>query len=354
MGPSHAYCQKCLEGWPTNFLKRNCDKEDFQLHNIGSKIDEIRIDGDLTRFRNDLEYYASLGLRAVEVPVHGLDVIKNGLLDGRRLREVQHILRDFDFTYSVHSPNPLNLMDQWNPELHFSVFKASLEFTEAIGSNILVYHAGRFVPEESFPIQNGHPIKRDLARLLMAIEREQILRLSEEYPNVILCIENARPYLYHSPYCYGERIEPLKEQIEAIGRSNVRINLDLGHLYMASHFYSFDPVEAVRAISPLIAHTHVHDNFGGAIYYHEKIQTHQIPFGRGDSHMPVGWGKVPIADLLSAYVSSYRGILMMELRSRYFHETGESLENLHSVLDAIQRCSSHEPAFNGEPLNRRG
>ncbi len=295
----------------------------------------MRIDGSLAAFQRDLDHFAELGMEAVEIPVHGLDVIKAGLPDDRRLKEVQETLKHFDFTYSVHSPNPLNLMDQWNPELHYSVFKASLEFTQAIGSKILVYHAGRFLPEEFFPIRNGHPIHKEVARRLMEVEREQILRLSEEYPSLTICIENARPYLYHSPYGYGERIELLKEQVEAIGRPNVRINLDLGHLYMASHFYGFDPVEAVREISHLIAHTHLHDNFGGAIYYHERIQTHQIPFGRGDSHMPVGWGQVPVADILSAFVGSYRGMLIMELRNRYFHHIQESKENLIGILNSI-------------------
>ncbi len=309
------------------------------MHKIGSKIDEIRIDGDLARFRNDLEVYASLGLRAVEVPVHGLDVIKNGLLDGRRLREVQHILRDFDFMYSVHSPNPLNLMDPWESTLHFSVFEASLRFSEAIGARILVYHAGRFIPEEAFPIPRAHELSQEETSKLMEREREFLAELALRHPEVTICIENARPYRYHSPYCYGERIDLLKEHVDTINLPNVKINLDIGHLYMAACYYQFDPVHAVTAIRDLIAHTHVHDNFGGTIYSHEKIQTHQIPFGRGDAHMPVGWGGIPLGEILSVYCPPYSGMLMMELRSRYFHETGESLENLHSVLDAIQRSS---------------
>lgn len=313
---------------------------------MGSKIDEIRIDGDLRRFRNDLEYFASLGLRAVEVPVHGLDAIKNGLLNSRRLREVQHVLKDFDFIYSVHSPNPLNLMDPWESALHLSVFEASLEFAEAIGAKILVYHAGRFVPEEAFPILQSQELPLEEALRLMERERESLVQLSLKHPEITICIENARPYRYYSPYCYGEQINFLKEHVEKVNLPNVKINLDIGHLYMAAHFYQFDPVDAVGAIRDLIAHTHVHDNFGGVIYSHEKIQTHQIPFGRGDAHMPVGWGGIPLGEILSVYCPPYSGMLMMELRSRYFHETGESLENLRCLLDAIYRPSSYEPAFN--------
>lgn len=309
---------------------------------IGSKIDEIRIDGDLDKLRKDLEHYADLALDAVEIPVHGVDIIKDGIPDKKRLKEVQSILSSFDFIYTVHGPNPLNLMEVWNPSLHIEVFKASLEFSVAIGSNILVYHAGRFIPEETFPLQNGKGVSKQVALRLMEIEKEHLDRLSGEYPTVTICVENARPYLFHSPYCYGERIDFLKEQILDINRENVRIALDIGHLYMAAHYYEFDPVQAVEEIKDLIAHTHVHDNFGGAINYHEKIQTHQIPFGRGDAHMPVGWGKIPIAEILNAYLSIYPGMLIMELRNRYFLHTQESQENLKGILNSIPTRSEEK------------
>lgn len=302
---------------------------------IGSKIDEIRVDGNLNSFRKDLEHYAVLGLEAVEIPVHGLDLIQNGFINEKKLKKVLEILNDFDFEYSVHSPNPLNLMEQCASELHFCVFKASLEFAQAIGSKILVYHAGRFLPEESFPVSKNGPISRANALKLMEMERRYLAKLSEEYPDITICIENARPYLFHSPYCYGEKIDLLREQVEEMNLSNVRINLDTGHLYMAAHFYQFDPVTAVKEIKGLIAHTHVHDNFGGTIYPHEKIQTHQIPFGRGDAHMPVGMGSIPLAEMLAAYLPSYQGMLMMELRSRYFDDMKESKENLIALVRSV-------------------
>jgi sugar phosphate isomerase/epimerase len=261
---------------------------------IGSKIDEVRIDGSLAALCRDLEQYVAIGLKAAEIPVHGLDVIKKGLLDHKRLEEVREILGRFDLEYSVHAPNPLNLMEQKAPELHLSVFRASMEFAAAIRAKVVVYHAGRFIPEEAFPVTGGFRPSKEEASRLMGIEREYLIRLSDEYPEPPICVENARPYPYYSPYCYGEMIDRLKEQVEQVNRPNVRINLDVGHLYMAAHFYQFDPVHAARDIRCLVGHIHVHDNFGGAVYPHEKIQTHQIPFGRGDSHMPVGWGEIPL------------------------------------------------------------
>jgi len=302
----------------------------------GCKIDEIRTDGDLNIFRRDLEKYAELGMKAVEVPVHGLDAIREGVLVRKRVQEIFGILHDFDFAYSVHSPNPLNLMDCSDPELHYSVFQCSLEFASRIGAEILVYHAGRFIPEETFGIPLIPERDQEKERQLLEKEAEALLRLSGEFPGVVIGVENARPYLFHSPYCYGERLAALKEQVEKINRPNVRITLDIGHMYMASQFYWFNSSEAVKSIKDLIAHTHIHDNFGGAIYHHEKIQTHQIPFGRGDSHMPVGWGAIPFQAILSPYISSYSGMLIMELRNRYFNHLKESKANLMELLKSLK------------------
>lgn len=305
----------------------------------GCKIDEVRVDGSIDALRNDLEYFARLGIQAVELPVHGLDLIRNGILHAGRLKEVMSILRNFDFQYSVHSPNPLNLMHRCEPELHADVFRSSLEFTAAIGSKIMVYHAGRFIPEETFQINgSARPSEKEESELL-ATERRRLQTLSMEYPEVTICVENARPYLFHSPYCYGERLDALSREIDLVDRPNVKINLDFGHLYMAACFYDFDSVAAASECKG-IAHTHIHDNFGRSVFHYQKQQTHQIPFGRGDSHMPVGWGSIPMAEILSGYLDGYEGMLIMELRSRYFKHTGESRDNLEVLLRSLGRRSA--------------
>jgi sugar phosphate isomerase/epimerase len=316
---------------------------------IGSKIDETRVDGDLNALRMDLEAYRDLGLDAVELPVHGLDAVKNGRLDERRTREVIAILDQYAFAYSVHAPNPLNLMDTDAQELHVSVFRATLEFAARVNARIVVYHAGRYIPEECFAVSVDRRMTWQEKERALELERAGLSRLSEDFSQIILCVENARPYLHHSPYCYGERPELLRRQIERIDRPNVRINLDLGHLFMSANFYRFDPAAAARDLAPWIAHAHVHDNFGGAVHHHEKQQTHQIPFGRGDAHMPVGWGAIPLKEILGAFLPGYEGMLMMELRGRYFRDTDESRGNLVGLLSELRKdCGAARVA----PLRR--
>ncbi len=302
---------------------------------IGSKIDEVRADGRLGQMEKDLEHYEALGLQAAEIPPHGLDAIRNGRLDEKATKKVAALLGEFDLLYSVHAPNPINLMHRKDPALHEGVLRAALQFTEAIGSRTIVYHPGRFLDEEDFSLGTPKAPEERQAQLMQS-EAATIGELADEFKGITFCMENARPYLDHSPYCYAEHIDQLKEQVLRIDRSNVRIILDIGHLYMSSGFYGFDPVEAARSLKSLIAHTHVHDNFGKSIYPHQKQQTHLIPFGLGDAHMPVGWGGIPIRDILATYIGSYDGMLMMELRSRYFEHTAESRDNLAGILAGLE------------------
>lgn len=301
---------------------------------IGNSIDEVRVDGRLGQMENDLRHFEAIGLQAAEIPTDGVDAIIDGKLDMRRLGQVKDVLQGFELKYSVHAPIPLNLMDA-DKALHMNVMHACLSFCEEIGSHILVYHPGRFLAEEEFPVRRIHLSARK-RELLMEAEVEDLRAIADEYKDVCICMETARPYLKNSPYCYAEQPGMLLQQAHNIDRKNVRITLDLGHAYMASRLYGFDPVKAASDMGPMIAHTHVHDNFGRSIYQHEKQQTHLLPFGRGDMHMPVGRGCIPIKDILASYARHYKGIYMMELRSRYFANAEESFNNLSTIARAIE------------------
>jgi len=299
----------------------------------GSKIDGTRIDGSLDKLFRDLEKIRDMGAKAVELPIHGLDAIFNGKLRRERLEKIVNILGNFEFQYSIHSPNPLNLMDMDLPELHKDVLLATLEFARIIRAKIVVLHPGRFLPEERFFI---YPVKNpNLSQKKKMLEKEAVILQSaaRQYPDIFIALENARPYLDLSPYTYAESIQELKTQVININRENVKINLDFGHLYMTSVFYQYDLMDAVIDIRDLVVHTHVHDNFGRAVHHYEKIQTHQLPFGRGDSHMPPGFGDLPIKKIIKTLLPDYKGMFMLELRSRYFNDIKESCNKIKSIVD---------------------
>jgi sugar phosphate isomerase/epimerase len=303
---------------------------------IGSNLNEVRIDGSLAALRHDLESFRTWGLTAAELSPHGLDVIRNGRLDPRRMAEVQAILRDFSFCYSVHAPNPINLMDE-EPELHADALRATLEFAVLTGARVVVCHPGRFQAEESFHVLGRmEPDEKGKAHLLEQ-ESGLLQKIADAFPEIIIGLENARPYKLHSPYCYAEIPSRLGQQVAAIGRPNVRITLDFGHLNMAARFYGFDPVAEAAAVAPLIVHCHLHDNFGRAVYATERQQTHQVPLGKGDSHMPVGWGNIDFDGIAATFLNGYEGLLITELRPRYFDATPESVRAIEGLLRRLGR-----------------
>ncbi|RPH50457.1 MAG: sugar phosphate isomerase/epimerase [Desulfobacteraceae bacterium] len=300
--------------------------------NIGSNINEVRVDGSLKALQRDLSAFLGFRLTAAEISIHGLDAVKNGRLDCRRTSEIKTILSDFPFRYSTHAPNPLNLMGLDFPELHRNVLYASLEFSHAIDAKCMAYHPGRYLEEEKFGIRGPAYLTLQEKQDLLGHEAEILKEAADAFPGVIIAMENARPYLHHSPYCYAELPEELAKQIRRINRSNVLMTLDFGHLNLSARYYNLDAVAEIKAVAPFIVHCHVHDNFGRSVYYTEKTQTHQIPFGKGDSHMPVGWGAIPFHDLFAEFINEYNGLLICELRSRYFEQTGEAAENLATIL----------------------
>ena len=120
--------------------------------NIGSNINEARVDGNLKALQRDLQAFEETGLTAAEISIHGMDAVRNGSLDRRKVEAIVSVLADFPFRYSTHAPNPLNLMNQQAVALHRDVLHASLEFSAAIGASCMVYHPGRFLVEEEFQL----------------------------------------------------------------------------------------------------------------------------------------------------------------------------------------------------------
>ncbi len=210
-------------------------------------------------------------------------------------------------------------MDLDNLAWQKQALRESLVFTASIESEILVYHSGRYIPEEAFHLPEG---KRELSRedreYLLRMEREALLELAEEarYLGVTIGLENARPYLDGSPYCYAEQLSLLVQQVAAINHSHVGITLDVGHAYLASRFYRFNFLNAVAEAAPYVRHLHLHDNFGRVSASLERKQAELMATGRGDLHLPIGWGEIPAAAVFDR-LGDYNGVVLHEIRPRY-------------------------------------
>lgn len=226
----------------------------MKISGFAINADAGLLDGNLEMLCRELSYYRETGFTHVEISPHGVGAVSSGRLIPGCMERLNKILGSYTFKYTVHGPNSMNLMNTGDLETERSLFMASIEFTRAVGAGILVYHCGRYIPEENFLNPRFNAPDQSQMKLMWDTERRLLQEMADiaEPHEITICLENARPYLDGSPYCYAEKLYELEKMVKEVGRRSVGVCLDVGHAYLAA-------------------------------------------VGRGDMHMPVGWGTIPLA-----------------------------------------------------------
>ncbi len=347
----------------------------MNIKGIGINIDSPTIDGDLDLLEKTLGSIQDNGFDYVEIPVHGVDAIFKGRLNWLQTRVITDILKKFKLKYTVHGPNLLNLMDPSNFQLQKDIFKSGIEFTNAIGAEIFVYHSGKIPLQEEIKTENiiqnkilKLPSPRKIERLKKIeikilqelaslakdlgvtiaienispdVEEESIWELSKRFnndetlPPSVLTPKTPKPTFLReiSKYNYGTKVEELVEQVKKIDRENVGITFDFGHAYLSSKYYHFKFLDSIKLALPYIKHVHIHDNFGKPKVSYEEQDINLIQFGIGDLHMPVGWGVIPYNKIFRL-LKNYDGVLCLELKPRYKKFYKYSLQKLEELVES--------------------
>jgi sugar phosphate isomerase/epimerase len=93
----------------------------------------------------------------------------------------------------------------------------------------------------------------------------------------------------------------------------------------------FDFLESIELARPLIKHVHIHDNFGRLAGL-DRRQIMLLSEGKGDLHMPIGWGEVPYREVFSR-LNGYEGVLLLELKPRYVPYYAEVLQDTRRLAE---------------------
>ncbi|TBL70529.1 sugar phosphate isomerase/epimerase family protein [Paenibacillus thalictri] len=292
----------------------------MKLKGMGVSLPINETTSNLERLKDKLHKIAGLGFDTVELPIQGMNVIKNGRINASRLQAYRDLLSSFPLQYTTHAPFDLNLFRQGDTSVDEKCLMASVDISGAIGAKIMVYHVGRYVGEEQLSISHSWARYTEEEKQALLQYEQKWMRTAGDRAQacgVMIAMENMRPYLDCADYVYALSPSALADQIEAVAHPHVQAVLDTGHLHMAVHMYGLDLLQELRRLAPYVIHMHLHDNYGRPCYSTEKSQYELAPLGRGDMHAPLGEGNLPFQLIAAELGPGFHGYVIHEVREMY-------------------------------------
>ncbi len=278
----------------------------MEIKGIGINVDSKRVNGRIRRFDEELRIFEKFGFDYAEISPHGVDGIIHGKINSRKIDDIVAITKKHNLKYTVHAPDVINLKDIFNKKIQYRSLKATIDFANHIGSEIVVYHCGKFLKQQ-------YGIEEDIECEQRENEIDNLKQLADyaRMENVKLAIENT-----------SQSARSIIELIKRVDKENVGMTLDVGHLYLwhktkASKGRFLDEIN--EALNYAI-HMHVHDNFGEPEvlygYSIENIDVYKLTLGIGDLHMPIGWGNIPYKEVFELIKEhDYSGVIIEEINS---------------------------------------
>lgn len=325
----------------------------LSIKGIGIDANVEDLGGDLTKLESKLEIFTEVGFDNVELHIAGLNVIRGGKICKEELKELIKITRRFPLNYTCHAPNALNIAGGRNVKAHLQVFKVCLYLCVEVGAKLFVYHSGQNTLKYLFLEYDRLPSEKELnQRWEVETERlAEMARLASDL-GIVIGIENMDPQLSEILFLaelgipesqlakYNQALRPdlLAHQIRMINSPNVGLTLDVGHAFLAVPYWEGkDFLTVIEEVAPQVRHVHLHDNFGCLVNGVDK-PCERLIFGVGDNHLPPGWGKIPLIEVLTILSKvSYDGWLNLEIRPKHkVVYLKEALRNTRNLLEAIR------------------
>ena len=234
---------------------------------------------------------------------------------------------------------------------HLQVFKACLYLCAEVGAELLVYHSGQNTLKHPFLEYGGLPSEKELNQR-WEVETERLAEMARLASNlgIVIGIENMDPELSEILFLaelgipesqlvkYKQALRPdlIAHQIRIIDSPNIGLTLDVGHAFLAAPYWGGkDFLAVIEEIAPQVRHVHLHDNFGCLVDGADK-PCERLVFGVGDNHLPPGWGKIPLTEVLTILSKiGYDGWLNLEIRPKLKLYLKEAMRSTHNLLEAI-------------------
>jgi len=282
---------------------------------VGQSMHPNWVSGDLKRLDEELLQIKDAGADSCELVLPGLDVVIGGRIIYSRQDALLEVLRRHELEYTMHMPHGLNLLDADMLELHMEVFKAGIEFARAAGIKLLNYHAGKIKSEN---------------KALINKEIDLVKALAADAPDVLFCMENP-PFNNTEELSAALSAEEMIAFYEQVGLENFKLTIDIGHSAL-NHYGDMGAMfDDLNRLLPYAGHIHLHDNCGIRKDLKGPGFSNDLACGVGDIHLPLGWGRIPVEDVLAG-LRGYNGIINLEIERRFSYKYSESFSLIREKL----------------------
>jgi len=287
---------------------------------IGINMHRNFLRGEIRNMEKICNRFSAMGFGCIEFPLEELGVIIDCRVNKSVSDMIYKILSSYNFKRTLHCELNLANPRQTTPEL----WKAIIDFANSINVETLVVHGGEINPSARQEI-SAKACKDILTTTLYN------LATFTQGSGVNLSIENADPRF--NVVRFGERLSDLVNPLRELDLKNIGITLDVGHLYLSAKVHGFDLFQAVQEALPFLNHIHLADNFGKT----DGLGTRDWTTGLGDLHLPIGWGSVPIKDIMGILKGNYQGVYLLDLHPRFIEFFSDSLEYIQSIVESQEK-----------------
>ncbi len=274
------------------------------------------------RLREDLDEAEELGVDFVELPLFAMDLIAGGRVLEPQMRRLHDALKARSLVYTAHGAISINFMQA--PDMlarHLALAKATVEVAAEIGAPHLVLHAGRTTEQAQAEIEALYAQQREALSTVGDFAAQHGITIAVE--NIWVGGDKQRTALPSR----------LAREIEAIGHPNVKACLDFSHAAISCNAQGVDFLAEARELARVACHLHLHDSFGDPAQFWTFCRSERVAFGIGDLHLPIGWGNLPWARIMTGFTFLPDVMFNLELPSQYWFALKDSVGAMRDMID---------------------
>ncbi len=292
-----------------------------RVHQFGFSTNQARDLGNLDRILSDIE---ATGAGVAELSLCGADLIAGGKPLGPMIDKLLAITARHELAYTVHGPLSASLMDRRALAWHKAAVATMLEICGLVGADVMVLHTGRPPAATADDIEHLHAMERDALRELGDIAGRH---------GVTIALENL---WVASTGLYTAAPARLAQHIRNVDHPHVAGTLDISHAYLQTTHLGLDFRAEIEAFAEVACHLHIHDSFGRP-GDRNGFPSEQVSFGIGDLHLPIGWGDIDWASILSTLAVRPDSTFMIELPPHFWDHRRFCAEQAQALMPLVGR-----------------